>query len=136
MRNTLAIFLISTALLFTACGGDDVKHSSDYQEKKASIADQEKSSPKSFLTVKFDYHKNLLGKWVVEGEVKNSGSVITYKNITLQVEYMDKDGGTMIKDNEAIDGEVKPNSSLDFKIKEPKVKGARSVNVKIVSAEG
>ncbi len=134
MRNMFAGLLL--VCILTSCSNEQPKKpTSDYQAKKTSISDQEKSAPLSFLSVRSDYHKNLLGNWVIEGTVSNNATVATYKNITLRIQYVDADGGKMIKDDAQIDGEVKPNNTLDFKIKEPKVKGARSVTVKILSAE-
>jgi len=103
---------------------------------KTSLQSQEISSPTSFLEFKTDAHKNLLGQWVIEGTIMNSATLATYKNILVKLTYVDVDGKTISKENQAIEGDIRAGGSLDFKIKRPNIRDARNVVVSLVSAEG
>jgi hypothetical protein len=133
MKNILAIAAIS--IFFAACGGSaNSQHpSSKYEEKKASIADMENESPLKFLKVSGSHRKNIVNQSVIEGDVVNKATLTAYKNITLQINFLDKEGGSLEKQKHTLDDVVKPGATAEFKIK-TKVKDAASVNIDIVDA--
>ncbi len=133
MKNILIIAAIS--VLFAACGGsaNNQHPSTKYEEKKASIAEMEQESPLKFLKISGSHRKNIINQDVVEGEVSNKATLTTYKNIQVQINFLDAEGGSIEKQKHTLDDAVKPGSTTDFKIK-VKVKGATSVSVDIVDA--
>jgi hypothetical protein len=133
MKNIIVIIL--ACALFASCGdsANNSRPSTQYEEKKASIGDMEKESPLTFLKVSGSHRKNIINQDVVEGEVVNKATFTTYKNITLQINFLDKEGASIEKQKHTLDYEVKPGSTTDFKIK-VKVKGASSVQIDIVDA--
>ena len=78
---------------------------------------------------------NLVNQTVVEGEIVNKATLITYKSIQIQVTFIDKEGSTIEKQKHTIDDEIKPGSSDDFKIKVSHVKGANSVTFQVLDAK-
>lgn len=125
------------AIVFASCGSNtaSTQHpSAKYEEKKASMEEMERDSPLKFLKVSGSSHGNLVNQTVVEGEIRNKATLITYKNIQLQITFLDKEGSVIEKQKESLDVEVKPGESEDFKIKTGHVKGTNSVTFDIVSA--
>jgi len=122
-------------LLIASCDSANNQHPSvKYEEKKQSLEEMERDSPLKFLKVKGDFHNNFVNQTVVEGEITNHATLVSYKSIQLQIIFKDKEGATIEKQKQVIDDVVKPNSSDDFKVKISHVKDANSVVVDIVGA--
>jgi len=121
--------------MFAACNSaNNQQPSGQYEEKKTSLKEIEKASPLKFLKVAGSHHRNLVNQAVVTGEITNTATLVTYKNITLQISWLDKDGAVLDKQKEVLDDVVKPGTVVDFKIKTAHVKGTESVSIDIVSA--
>lgn len=133
MKNVLAIAL--SIVVLSSCGNsaNNQHPSSKYEEKKASIADMEKDSPLKFLKVVGSHRKNIVNQSVIEGEVSNKATLTSYKNVVLQINFLDKEGGSIEKQKHTLDDVVKPGGTAEFKIK-TKVKEATSLNIDIVEA--
>ena len=132
MRNLIVILLLSAAML--ACNSRNQKPSAQYEQKKASLEDMERDSPLKFLKVAGSHRGNLINQTVVEGEITNNATLVTYKNIKLQISFLDKDGSLIEKQKELLDETVKPGATIEFKIKTSHIKGANSVNIDVVDA--
>lgn len=129
------VALVVASLVFSACNSANNQHpSARYEETKTSLKETELNSPLKFLKVKGDFHGNLVNQTVVEGEIFNNATLVSYKDIQLQIVFKDKEGSVIEKQKQVIDDVVKPNSSNDFKIKISHVKQASSVSVDIVGA--
>ena len=98
------------------------------------MADMEKDSPLKFLKISGSHRSNLINQTVVEGEITNKATLTTYKNVEVQVTFIDKDGSTIEKQKHTIEDEIKPASSTDFKLKVSHVSGAASVSLDITDA--
>ena len=133
MKNILVAAALSV-LAFGCNSANKERPSAKYEEKKASIADMERESPLKFLKISGSHRKNLVAQTVVEGEVSNSATLTAYKDVEVQLVFVDKEGSTLEKQKHTLDEEVKAGSSIDFKIKISSVKGAASVTMDIVSA--
>ena len=134
MKHLLGILFV--ALLLGSCGsGSNPKPTAAYEEKKTSLADMERDSPARFLKISGSNRNNLVNQTVIEGEIMNKATLITYKSIQIQVTFIDKEGSTIEKQKHSIDDEIKPGSSDDFKIKTSHVKGANSVTFQILDAK-
>ncbi len=128
--------LILFCLIFSACDTANSSHPSvQYEEKKKSLKESETDNPLKFLKVKGSLRTNIVGQTVVEGEITNNATLVSYKNMKLQIIFKDADGSVIEKDNKVIDDVVKPNSTDDFKVKLSHVKGASTVSVDITGAE-
>lgn len=132
------VFLIAAAsvVLFSCGGSANNQHpSAKYEEKKASMAEMEKESPLKFLKISGSHRGNLINQTVVEGEVINKATLTTYKNVEIQIKFMDKEGSTIEKQTHTLDEEVKPGTSQEFKIKVKHVKETASVTLDVVGAD-
>lgn len=132
----LTILAIAASLSLFACNNssNSQRPSSKYEEKKASLEEMEKESPLKFLKISGSHRRNLVSKEVVEGEVVNKATLTAYKNIKVQITFLDKDGGTIEKQKHTLDDDIKPGSTIDFKIKVGHVDEASSVSLDIVDA--
>jgi hypothetical protein len=133
MKKLVGLALLST--MFFACNSaNNQQPSTKYEEKKASLGDIEKGSPLKFLKVVGSHHTNIINQAVVSGEITNTATMATYKNITLQISWLDKDGAVIEKEKQVLDDLIAPGATSDFKIKTSHVKGTESVTVDIISA--
>ncbi len=98
------------------------------------MADMEKESPLKFLKISGSHRRNLVSQEVIEGEVANHATLTSYKNIEIQLTFLNSDGSTVDKQKHTLDDVAKPGSSVDFKIKVSHVKDASSVTMDIVDA--
>jgi len=134
MKSLYGLTLI--CLIFSACDSANSSHPSvQYEEKKKSLRESETDNPLKFLKVKGSLRSNIIGQTVVEGEIINIATLVSYKNMKLQIIFKDADGSVVEKDSKVIDDVVKPNSTDNFKVKLSHVKGASTVLVDITGAE-
>ena len=98
------------------------------------MEDIERSSPLKFLKITGSHHANLLNQTVVEGEITNKATLVSYKNIQVEISFHDKDGKVIEKEKNILDDVIKPGGSNDFKIKTGHVKDANSVTLDIIGA--
>lgn len=123
------------SILMGGCeSANNQKPSTKYEEKKASLADTEREGPLKFLKISGSHRGNLINQTVVEGEILNKATLTTYKNITVQITFIDKEGSTIEKQKHVLDDEIEPGGTLDFKIKTGHVKETKSVSIDITDA--
>lgn len=133
MKKTLSVLLVS--MVFAACdSANNQRPSTNYETKKTSLEDMERESPLKFLKITASHRGNLINQEVVEGEVINKATLMTYKNIEIRISFLDNEGGVIEKQKHTLDDVIKPNSSVDFKIKTGHIKGAASISADIISA--
>ncbi len=133
MARIIALLLLP--LVFMACSGSDQRPPAKYEEKKASLEEMERDSPVKFLKITGSHHGNLLNQTVVEGEITNKATLVSYRNIQVQVSFHDNEGKVIDKEKEILTDAIKPGATNDFKIKTGHVKGANSVTFDIIKAE-
>ncbi len=134
MKQIVTILMLSAIAVGCKNSANQQRPSTQYEEKKASIADMEKESPLKFLKISGSHRNNLVNRTVVEGEIINKATLTTYKNIEVQVDFKDKEGATIEKHKQTVEGEVEPGGTLGYKIKTDHVKGAESVTIDITDA--
>lgn len=127
--------IIISAITFIACNDHDTRPPAKYEEKKASLSSMEQDSPIKFLKVTGSVRGNLMGQTVVEGDISNNATLVTYKNIQLQLSFKDDNGKTIDKQKYVVDDVVKPGASVDYKLKVKHVKGVSAVSVQVMDAE-
>ena len=129
------IILAFFSILFAACDSANNQHpSTQYEEKKISLKETETASPLKFLKVKGSFRNNLVNQTIVEGEIANNATLVSYQDIQLQIIFRDKEGAVIEKQKQVLDDVIKPNSTNDFKIKTHHISRANSVSVDIVGA--
>jgi len=129
------IILAFFSLIFLACNSaSEQRPSTKYEEKKTSMEEIERDSPLKFLKITASHRTNLINQTVVEGEVTNKATLVSYKNIEVQVTFLDKDGSVIEKQKQTLDEVVKAGTTNSFKIKPGHIKGATSVSTTIISA--
>jgi len=133
MRNIFLVVLFPFLILSCNSANKD-RPSAQYENKKESLADMERSNPLKFLKVNGDSHTNLINKEVVEGTISNQATLAAYKDVEVRISFKDKDGSVIEKDTKLINDVVKPNSKIDFKVKLKKPKGTISVALDIIGA--
>ena len=128
----LALFFV----LLQSCDSANNQHPTvQYEEKKKSLRESETDSPLKFLKIKGDYRTNIVNQTVVEGEITNNATLVSYKNMHLSIVFKDKEGSVILKQKQVIDDVVKPGSSNSFKVKLSHVKDAHTVSLDITGAE-
>ena len=105
-----------------------------YQENKKSLAEKEKGSPKEFLQLTGDDHRNFWGKTVYKGIIKNTATVVSYKDIRVKLLYF-KGGEQVANHEEQFDNTIQPNDDYSFKAKYKTPRGTDSVAAYIMIAK-
>lgn len=128
------IFFISCLVVLFACTNNNKEHDINYEKTKQTLADKEKNNPLHFLKIASNDKKNLLGQTVVKGNITNTATVCSYKNVRIKTLTYTK--GKMTEEHEdVLDDIIKPNSSENFKLKYRLPKGTDSVALSVMYAE-
>ncbi len=126
-------------MLLAACGGNDkeqeAKAKDKYEKTKETLEETEKKNPIRFLAVNGQDKKNLIGKTVIKGVIVNKATVVSYKDVDIEISFYSKTGALLLRDHEMIYETIAPGSSQDFKTKIRAPKDTDSVSMKIVRAK-
>lgn len=135
MSKNLLLSLF-TLIFITACTNQktEKKSNDQYKKSKLTIAQIEQQNPLQFLEVEGKDKHNLIGQTVVKGEISNKATVVTYKDISVSIQFISKTGAVLEEDEEVIYDEVKPGSNINFKSKFFAPKGTEDVKMKIIKA--
>ncbi|MBL0740373.1 FecR domain-containing protein [Chryseolinea lacunae] len=82
------------------------KNNPDYEQEARGIA--------TYLSHRHTWKKNPIHQSVIEGELKNTAAIVTYKNIVLRVSYA-KAGGAERTTHLTISEPVHPGETIDYK---------------------
>ena len=133
MKELLFCLLMMTTTI--SCNNKDKKFNEhSYEEHKISLAVSEKDSPKTFLKLSGDDHRNILGKIVYRGSIKNTATIASYKEIRVKLLYY-KNGSLVANHEELFEAAIAPNDTYDFKAKYKTPHGTDSVAAYIMSAK-
>ncbi len=133
MKQLLLILLVTTGLW--ACNTVEKKvDEHKYEEQKMSLLEKERESPKHFLALSGDDHRNLFGKTVYKGTIKNNATVCSYKDIRVKLLYF-KNGAEVANHEELFDNTIAPGDDYTFKAKYHIPHGTDSVTAYIMSAK-
>ena len=130
----LAILLFNFSCTSSADSGNYQSAEQSYKETKLSLEDQERQNPLNFLKSDGTYRENLVGKLVLEGNVTNSASVITYKDVTLQIAFYSATQTLLGTEEQTIYEYFPPGQSVSFKFKTFGFRETKSVGWKVVKA--
>ncbi len=132
------LYIIIAISLLVSCKEIDKKlnfnTAKSYQENKKSLAEKEKESPKEFLKLTGDDHRNFWGKTVYKGIIKNTATVVSYKDIRVKLLYF-KGSEQVANHEELFDNTIEPNDYYTFKAKYKTPRGTDSVAAYIMSAK-
>jgi hypothetical protein len=124
------------SLLFFSC--DNKQHQNEntdkYTKSKLTVAEIEKKNPVRFLEVTGKDKHNLIGQTVVKGAITSKATVAVYKDISVSISFIDKSGVVLEKDEEVINEEIKPGTTINFKSKYFAPKGTNDITMKIIGA--
>lgn len=135
MKITLALTLLSS-LFLVACNSDNpAKEKESYNATKNSLLRKEEKNPASFIVVKGNSKKNIVGQTVVKGTLVNKASVATYKDVNLQLTFYSKTKALLETDKETIFEILNPGESNGFKTKYFAPKGTDSVGLEVLGAK-
>lgn len=136
MKNSfLFLGLISFVLIFSACKNDEKKFDKkSYEEEKLTLADREKNNPTHFLQLTGDDHKNIWGKTVYKGNIKNTATVVAYKDVRVKLLYY-KSKVLVANHEDFFNDAIAPGSDFSFKAKYKTPHGTDSVAAYIMSAK-
>jgi hypothetical protein len=127
-------FLLACFIISIGCNSGDKKVDQvAYNKSKESLAEKEKSSPLSFLTISGTDKKNLVGQTVIKGLIKNNATVCAYKDVRVKMLFY-KDGTLVANHEQVMEEAVKANNDLTFKSRYKTPKGTDSVALSIMSA--
>ena len=136
MKQLLSI-IFASVLLFS-CKEIDKKFKSGnnktYEETKKTLEEKERESPKHFLKLNGDNHRNILGQTVYKGIISNTATVVSYKEVRVKLLYF-KAGVQVANHEEQFDNTISPNDDYTFKAKYHTPRGTDSVSAYIMSAK-
>ena len=136
MKYILSLIILTT-LLFSCKEIDkklSINSSKTYQENKKNLTEKEKESPKEFLQLTGDDHRNFWGKTVYKGIIKNTATIVSYRDIRVKLLYF-KAGVQVANHEELFDNTISANDYYTFKAKYKTPKGTDSVAAYIMSAK-
>lgn len=134
--GTAVALLIINKTNGTGYSNNDYSTENNYETKKQSVAEIEASNPLKFLKADGYYNQNLLGtKLKVDGEIHNSATTTSYKDIVVRVYFYSKTKTLLGSEDYTIYEVVKPNHSKGFNLKVTNYKDVNSIGWDVVSAK-
>jgi hypothetical protein len=112
--------LFSICLLFVlfSCKNDEKKFDNvSYEKQKESIEQKERKNPLRFLVVEGDSKKNIIGQTVVKMTIRNTATVVTYKNVRVKMLFYDKEGNVFENHEEVTEKQIAPGEKQKIKSK-------------------
>jgi len=128
------IVFIGFLFVLFACANNNKEHDANYEKTKETLAEKERKNPLHFLKIKSNDKKNLLGQTVVRGNITNTATVCSYKNVRIKMLTYTKEKMTE-EHEDVLNDVIKPNSSEDFKLKYHLPKGTDSIALSVINAE-
>jgi hypothetical protein len=77
----------------------------------------EATNPTKYLSAQFRYRLNLVNQLVIDGELYNTATLCTFKNVTVRVTAFSKTNANLGSANYTVMEFVQPNRSTSFKLK-------------------
>lgn len=106
-----------------------------YHEQKMSIEETEIRNPTQFLSDEGQYWQNIL-QWVISGKITNNATVATYKDVVFEIDFYSKTGTHLGTKHHTVYEFFPPGRSKKYKFKTPAYRGTKSINWRIIDAEG
>ena len=132
------ILLVVSVVMFSCDTNDASSVDSEkdsYEKTKESLREKEEKNPQKFLIISGNDKYNLVGQTVVKATITNKGSVASYKDVDIQLDFYSKTGTLLETDKETVYEIINPGESKSFKTKYFTPKGTDSVALKILDAK-
>lgn len=135
MKVKFALVFIVTSFLLACNSENAVKENESYHQTKESLLKKEEKNPASFIIVKGNSKKNIVGQTVVKGTLVNKASVATFKDVDIKLTFYSKTKALLETDRETIYQILNPGESQNFKTKYFAPKGTDSVGLQVLGAK-
>lgn len=125
---TILVFLLA----ISACKENKTEN---YQEKLMTIEQTEKAQPTRFLHAEGSYNKSLFGgKLNFDGVIKNTATVVTYKDVVVRLTYFSQDKTEIGKIEHTVQDFFPPQSEKPFELTIENDKSIHSVGWEVIAA--
>lgn len=105
------------------------------EELREELAEKEADNPLDYLSVSGKWWVNIVSSTVVEGKIRNSATMVKYKDVKIKITFNSKTGTKLNSDTFIIYEYVKPGGSKYFKEKlNYWIEDAKGINLEVVSA--
>ena len=131
MKQVAFIFL---SFVFLSCTNSTGNSNTSNENSKTDIAQKEKQKPLEFLHARGTYRTNMIGQWVLEGNIRNSATIATYKDVVFRIYYYSKTKTELGTEEKTVFEYFKPESDNNFKVKTNGFEGTSTIAFEIVSA--
>lgn len=130
------VILIISACNSGSSAGSILPDTRNYEEKKMSLEEEEKSDPLRFLSTEGTYRPKVFGKkFVIEGTIKNDATIATYKDVTIEFTYNSQTESVIGTDRMTIYEFFPPKTTKTFEEKIKAPEGTVTIGWKIVDAK-
>ena len=136
MKFFLYLFLVGFGLASCENKKDyDIRSEKTYEINKLTLQKTEQKNPASFLIVKGERKKNILGQSIIKGRIINIAKIVAYKDVDVKLFFYSKTGTLLEEDHEILYETILPGGIKKFKSKYFTPKGTDSVAFKIITAK-
>ncbi len=105
-------------------------------ELRQELRIKENNNPKSYLSVTYSLDFGFFsGKDIINGNINNSASIATYKDVVLNVTFRTATNTDIYSESYVIYKYFKPNTSTNFKLKVNSPNGTKKIHVSISTAK-
>lgn len=106
------------------------------EEIRADLKTKEESDPTQYLEAKLTYRKNFIDETVIEGDIHNSASIASFKNVVIEVSFLSKTDAVLGTKTFTVYERINPQQQQ--KIKKIKIYApdqTQKLSVNVVGAE-
>lgn len=132
MKNLFMCFVLSITLY--ACENNSGPRNKSYEENLADIRTTEALQPERFLHVEGTYRENLVGKTIIEVEVKNTAAQAVFKDIKIQVDFYSRTESLISSENYVFYEILKPNERKSFELRIKAPRAMKSLGLSVIGA--
>ncbi len=106
-----------------------------YEEKVMTVEETERAEPTTFLSADGNYNENFWGnKLKVHGTIKNSATIVTFKDAIVRVTYYTKTKTALGSKEYTIYDTFPPNSTKKFELKIDNYQDVNTIGWEVVNA--
>jgi hypothetical protein len=135
MKKNVSFILLFSVLLLACNSENAVKEKESYDSTKMQLLKKEEKNPITFIVVKGNSKKNIVGQTVVKGTLANKASIATFKDVIIKLDFYSKTRALLETDKEIIFQILNPGESQGFKTKYFAPKGTDSVGLQVLGAK-
>lgn len=129
-QKVLAILIVTIAI--SACKESKTEN---YQEKLMTIEQTERAQPTRFLRAEGSYNKILFGgKLKFDGAIKNTATVVTYKDVVVKLTYFSENKTAIGKIEHTVQDFFPPQSEKPFELTIENDKSIHSIGWEVIAA--